>query len=174
MSWSGRDGAPQGVLAVAQTPDGLLWIAGANGVHTFDGVSFAPFRPPGKDDFALQTFHFLYVGKDGDLWMFAFHGPPGRVHDGKLKIYDRVQGPPLDELNFPQQQPDGTMWAILNQRQLVRLGDDGIWHTEATPGNGLSHVTALFIDSDGTTWLLVDDRVYRRTAKASNFELTSI
>src|ERR1700760_4942558 len=43
-SWSGRDGAPQGVLAMAQTPDGLLWIAGVGGLNTFDGISFMPFR----------------------------------------------------------------------------------------------------------------------------------
>jgi signal transduction histidine kinase len=174
MSWSGRDGAPQGLLSVAQAHNGLLWLAGAGGLHSFDGVRFEPFRPPGGGDFVLQIFHFLYVGKDGDLWMFAYHGPPGRLHDGKLRIYDQILGPPIDELNYPQQEPDGTMWAVLNERQLVRLDKDGMWRTEYTPGNGLSHVTALFIDTDGTMWVLAEDRLYRRTSKAEKFEITPI
>ena len=140
MAWSGRDGAPQGILAVAQTHDGVLWVAGAGGLHSFNGVSFVPFNPQEGGDFAWQTFHFLFVGNDGDLWMFPYHGPPGRLHNGKLRIYDQVLGASIDELNFPQQEPDGTMWAILNERQLVRLGGDGIWHTEPTPGHGLSQL----------------------------------
>src|SRR5262245_66288080 len=45
-TWAGRDGAPQGITALAQTPDGVLWIGGSAGLFAFDGIAFEPFRPP--------------------------------------------------------------------------------------------------------------------------------
>src|SRR5215471_14139944 len=45
-TWAGRDGAPQGISALAQTPDGVLWVAGLAGLFAFDGIAFEPFRPP--------------------------------------------------------------------------------------------------------------------------------
>ena len=48
-SWRGRDGAPQGITALAQTPDGILWIGGFGGLFTFDGVKFEAYLPkPGS------------------------------------------------------------------------------------------------------------------------------
>ena len=44
-SWTGRDGAPAGIRALAQTPDGILWIASFKGLYSFDGLSFISFQP---------------------------------------------------------------------------------------------------------------------------------
>ena len=46
-SWTARDGAELGlVFAMAQTPDGYLWIAGSYGLFRFDGLRFMPWQPP--------------------------------------------------------------------------------------------------------------------------------
>jgi signal transduction histidine kinase len=175
MSWSGHEGAPQGIIAMAQTPDGILWIAGVGGLHTFDGVSFAPFRlPEATGRFFSQTFHFLFVSRNGDLWAFGYHGAPGQIHNGTLRIYDRADGASIDNLTYPQQGPDDRIWAVLNERQLVRLDADGIWRKMPTPGGGHSHVTMLFIDPDGTTWVVADSRLYRQPSHARTLEPTSV
>src|SRR5450830_883962 len=35
--WTGKDGAPAEVSAMAQTVDGWLWIGSSNGLYRFDG-----------------------------------------------------------------------------------------------------------------------------------------
>src|SRR6202011_3083582 len=49
-AWTYRDGFVQGgVNAIAQTPDGYLWLATQSGVVRFDGVRTVPLPlPPGQ------------------------------------------------------------------------------------------------------------------------------
>src|SRR5687767_3421628 len=51
-SWTIRDGAPTGVRAFTQSPDGVLWIGSATGLYRFDGVRFEPFEPPSSQPLA--------------------------------------------------------------------------------------------------------------------------
>src|SRR5260370_3628182 len=44
-SWTARDGSPQGVTALAQAPDGVLWIGTEGGLFSFDGLTFSAFQP---------------------------------------------------------------------------------------------------------------------------------
>jgi len=54
-SWTGRDGAPQGITVLARTPDGILWIGSFVGLYTFDGLKFQAFTPkPGPRYWILK------------------------------------------------------------------------------------------------------------------------
>ena len=44
--WTVEDGAPGSIEALAQTPDGYLWLGTPLGLYRFDGVNFEPMRPP--------------------------------------------------------------------------------------------------------------------------------
>lgn len=174
MLWSAQDGAPQGIQAITQTPDGLLWVSSLAGVYTFDGVSFTPFHAAEDSrSFFTQNFHFLLAARNGDLWFFALHGAPGRLRSGQFRVFDRVDWPYIEEFKFPQQGADGRLWAVLNERQLVWLTEDGIWHPAPCPGKGSGHITELFIDSVDTAWMVVDDRLFRRNLHSQEFEPTS-
>jgi hypothetical protein len=46
-SWRIRDGFPKAPIeAIAQTPDGYLWIGTEAGLFRFDGVRAVPWQPP--------------------------------------------------------------------------------------------------------------------------------
>src|SRR6185437_1009667 len=68
--WSSRDSFPGGAIsAIAQTPDGFLWIGAENGLVRFDGIGFrlidhanSPSLPPGP---VLG----LAVDTEGVLWV---------------------------------------------------------------------------------------------------------
>lgn len=68
--WGSRDAFPGGAVnAIAQTPDGFLWIGGDTGLVRFDGISFrlidhanSPSLPPGP---VLG----LAVDPEGVLWV---------------------------------------------------------------------------------------------------------
>jgi signal transduction histidine kinase/ligand-binding sensor domain-containing protein len=173
--WTGRDGAPQGITAFAQTPDGTLWISSVAGLSSFDGVKFTTFQPkPGSPPLSARTLRFLFVSKAGDLWVMPFHGPPTRIREGEVRVYDRVEGEHLDVLAHLQQDSSGTLWAVLNERHLVRLGPDDVWHQVADPIKGTGHISDLFIDSSDTQWVIENDFLYRRPVGQAGFTPTGI
>src|SRR5580698_10012015 len=54
MQWTAQDGAPQGVNALAQAPDGVLWVGSDSGLYSFDGRTFTEFQArPGDKISAL-------------------------------------------------------------------------------------------------------------------------
>ena len=49
-SWTVRDGFFKGAVnAIAQTPDGYLWVGTEFGLLRFDGVRLTPWEPPGGE-----------------------------------------------------------------------------------------------------------------------------
>src|SRR3979490_3482900 len=59
--WQAQDGLPQDTIqALAQTPDGYLWIGTSGGLIRFDGTEFRSFKhtntPEFREDSILQLF----------------------------------------------------------------------------------------------------------------------
>jgi signal transduction histidine kinase/ligand-binding sensor domain-containing protein len=174
-SWTGRDGAPQGILALAQTPDGILWIGAMGGLFTFDGVNFVAFNPkPGSPPLPTSPIRSFFVSKTGDLWVSPFHGPPARIRDGEVRLYGRVDRDRLDGISQVQQDSSGSLWSVLNEERLVRLGSDDIWHEVANPMAATGHILELFIDSSDTQWVVEDSLLYRRLKEESGFTATKV
>jgi signal transduction histidine kinase len=173
--WTGRDGAPSGIRALAQTPDGILWIASLKGLYTFDGLTFAPFHPnPGSPEIPPMTLRTLFVAKSGDLWVAGYHGPAVRLHRGQVTLSNLAGARPNDALDYLQEDANGTMWAVANDRQLVRLGPDEIWHPTPGPISQPGHVSCLFIDSLGTQWVIENDILYQRPQGQEQFLSTGV
>jgi ligand-binding sensor domain-containing protein len=73
-SWKIRDGFAKGrITAIAQTPDGYLWLGSEFGLLRFDGVKAVPFQPPGQPPFVASIFQLL-VARDGTLWIATDKG----------------------------------------------------------------------------------------------------
>src|SRR5262245_13588416 len=173
--WAGRDGAPQGITTLARTPDGVLWIGGSAGLFEFDGIGFEPFRPPpGSPSLSMSGIRFLFVSKTGDLWLFFYHGAPARIHRGDVRLYGRVDGESLEVIGHAQEAADGSLWAVLNERHLIRLGPDDVWHQMPDPVGGTGHISKLFIDSDDTQWVIENNLLYRRPHGQTLFTATPV
>jgi signal transduction histidine kinase len=172
-SWTGRDGAPQGIQALAQTPDGILWINAYAGIFTFDGVKFESFhQKPGSP--RLPTFGTLLASRTGSLWVFPMHGPVLRIHQGDVQSYGHVQGEDLVSLGYPQEDSRGTLWAVLNERHLAKLGSDEIWQQQQDPIKSPGDISQLFIDSSDTQWVIQNEELYRRSKDESAFTATGV
>ena len=173
--WTGRDGAPPGIRALAQTPDGILWVASLKGLYTFDGLAFAPFQPnPGSPAIPPMTLRDLFVAKSGDLWVAGYHGPAVRIRQGQVTVCNVSGATPNDAINYLQQDATGAMWAVAKDRELVRLGADDTWHPVPGPVSEPGHIEFLFIDSTGTQWVIENDRLYRRPQGIERFLPTGI
>jgi ligand-binding sensor domain-containing protein len=174
-SWTGRDGAPQGIFALAQTTDGILWINSYAGLFTFDGVKFDSFHPkPGSPPLPGGTFGKLLASKAGDLWVFPMHGRAIRIHQGEVQVYGRVQGEDLFTLGHPQEDSNGTLWAVLNERHLAKLGSDDIWHQQQDPIQSPGDISQLFIDSNDTQWVIQNEELHHRSKDEVAFTPTGV
>src|SRR5690349_24552281 len=63
-SWSFREGLPFGINAIAQTPDGSLWLGTASGLYRFDGI-----RSERVGRAQIPFVVSLATGANGDLWI---------------------------------------------------------------------------------------------------------
>jgi streptogramin lyase len=162
-SFTARDGAPQNINTLAQTTDGMLWLGTRDGLYSFDGLKFSPFQPD-SGPLHNRGVRSLFAAKDGSLWVAAGGLPPIRVRDGTTATFDRGDRGEVLSFHHIQQSSDGTMWAIQDPGDLLRLGGDGIWHVVSKPRSDF--LACLFIDSLDRQWLVADNVLYlRRKAK---------
>jgi signal transduction histidine kinase/ligand-binding sensor domain-containing protein len=68
--WSADRGFPVGLVnAIAQTPDGYLWIGGEMGLVRFDGANFRVFNHANTDSLPESAVIGLLTDKEGSLWI---------------------------------------------------------------------------------------------------------
>ena len=91
-SWSSQQGLPPGpIYAIAQTPDGYLWLGTERGLVRFDGVTFALFPPDIAGEPPARTVLGLESDSSGDLWVRVSGPSLLRYRDGQ---FNRVMSDP--------------------------------------------------------------------------------
>ena len=117
-SWTVRDGYSLGaVFAMAQTPDGYLWLAAEFGLFRFDGLKFTPWQPPAGQELPDKPYSLL-VSRDGTLWIGTF---AGLVSWNGVEL---TRYPEIDKVFVTSllEDRDGTVWAgiLAKRRPAVR------------------------------------------------------
>lgn len=103
------DGAPDGLLRIAQTDDGYLWFAG-DSLYRFDGATFEMVDWPQGSRKRHASPSALMAGNRGELWVgLRDAGGVAVYRDGALQDM-RMPDPPRGLGAFAQT-PDGTIWA---------------------------------------------------------------
>lgn len=147
------DGAPDGLLRIAQTADGYLWFAG-DALYRFDGATFEQIDWPEGSGRRHASPSALMIGKDGELWVgLRDTGGVAVYRDGALQDM-HMPDPPRGLAAFAQT-PDGAIWAssLGLDKRLQRLGDAG-WERvdeklELPPG----YIMDLIVARDGGLWI---------------------
>src|SRR5215469_3445890 len=74
-AWTVRDGFSLGnIYAMAQTPDGYLWLGTEFGLFRFDGVHAIQWQPPAGQHLPDRNINSLLVTREGTLWIGTFAG----------------------------------------------------------------------------------------------------
>ena len=161
-SWKIRDGFSKGTIhAIAQTPDGYLWIGTEFGLLRFDGIRNVEWRPPAGEMLPNTWIRSLLVGRDGRLWIGTLKGLAS-WKEGKLTRYPRIGGMAVDALLEDRQ---GTVWAggfDVPDGKLCAI-ESG---TGATRCHGQDHalgsyVGALYEDASGNLWVGAQNALWR-------------
>ena len=74
-AWTTREGFSKGTInAIAQTPDGYLWLGTEFGLLRFDGVRSVPWQPPKGEYLPSSNISSMLVARDGTLWIGTLKG----------------------------------------------------------------------------------------------------
>ncbi len=81
--WDTENNLPSStVTAIAQTPDGYLWVGTYNGLARFDGARFVTFDPVNKPALSQARVQGLFLDATGTLWINTFRGGLTSYRDG--------------------------------------------------------------------------------------------
>jgi signal transduction histidine kinase/ligand-binding sensor domain-containing protein len=179
--WMNYEGAPTVVNAMAQTPDGWIWLAAAEGLFRFDGLTFEQISGPVGSPIEHANAWSLLVTKSGELWV-GF-GQPGGVavyRHGRLEEVPMPQRP--TSVRSLAQTADGAIWASTDPADSPRLRlfrwAAGRWDQKADAhlGLGAGIIWGLCATGDGSLWVSLLDypRLWfsRLRAGGRSFEIT--
>lgn len=155
-AWKIRDGFTQGrIFAMAQTPDGYLWLGTDFGLYRFNGVRAVPWQPPRGQQLPSNEVLNLLVARDGTLWIGTRKGLAS-WKNGKLTQYQEFAGHMVGVI----QDRDGTVWVVVSEpgrlcavrNQKVACYGDGSF------GN---YALALYQDREGNLWVSATTGLWR-------------
>lgn len=157
-SWTARDGYSLGaVFAMAQTPDGYLWLGSEFGLFRFDGVRFIRWQPPAGQQLPDKPYSLL-VTRDGTLWIGTFTGLVS-WNGAELTRYPEIGDLFVTSL---LEDRDGTVWAgvLADQGRLcaIRSGRAQCYLEDGAFG---TFVWSLSEDNSGALWAGAESGVWR-------------
>jgi len=157
-SWTAREGTDMRlVFAMAQTPDGYLWLGTSFGLFRFDGLRFVQWQPPDGESLPASPYALL-TARDGTLWIGTFYGLVS--WDGhKLTRYPQMNRLFISSL---LEDGDGTIWAGVHGEPgrlcAIRAGQV---RCPAPEGGFGTFVWSLARDGAGNMWVGADSGVWQ-------------
>jgi ligand-binding sensor domain-containing protein/signal transduction histidine kinase len=160
------------VTALAQTPDGYLWVGTPRGLARFDGVRFRVFTAESKAGLGDSRIASLATDQQGTLWVGTMDGnltrrqgsgfapaqppaPLGRKADESTEVTEWSR----NRRSALVADGEGGLWWHITARGTARL-KDGRW-TVFTGTNGLPDgVRELVCDRAGRVWAAAGNRLY--------------
>lgn len=110
-SWQAVDGLPQNsVQAIAQTPDGYVWIGTQDGLARFDGVAFTSFNRTNTPALKENYVYSLHVDRTGALWIGTSGGGVARMKDGAFTSFTTADGLTDDTVLAIREDDAGNLW----------------------------------------------------------------
>ena len=150
-AWKVGEGLPSGAIrAVAQTPEGYLWLGTEFGLLRFDGVRAVAWEPPLGEALPSNDVRSLRGARDGRLWIGTFTGLAS-WKDGKLSHYPELDGQVIEAL---LEDREGTIWVAgwapsVGRLCRIQSGNIQCYGEDGRFGSG---GTALYEDSRGNLW----------------------
>ncbi len=120
--WTTESGLPQNsVLAIAQTPDGYLWLGTEEGLSRFDGIRFVTFNKRNTPGFQSNEVDALLVDRRGDLWIGSHGGGLTLLSHGVFKSFEKRDGLSNDFVRALYEDERGDLWIATDGGGLNRF-----------------------------------------------------
>src|SRR5277367_5800372 len=170
-AWTLKDGAPQGIWAITQTPDGWLWLGGQFGLARFDGTQFEKIdlRPPQSN--AKRGVSTVYASRSGDLWLGFIEGGVLELGQGKINAVSSFPGL-RGVTQALSEDGDGRIWATTDTGMWVL--EEGHWSNAGSEWGlpRLESVVDLALDAEASLWVGTATGFYVLPKGSRRFERT--
>ena len=146
------------VTAIAQTPDGYLWVGTYNGLARFDGAHFVTFDSVNTPALTQTRVQGLYLDANGTLWINTFRG--GLTAYRRGRFYREWPDQPEFDLHTKLVSSSTNHVTFVTQfgevlERTHPLNTNSAWKVTAPP-RGLRPKFQC-VDHDGTLWFLKRD-----------------
>jgi diguanylate cyclase (GGDEF)-like protein len=150
--WQARDGLPQNTItAIAQTPDGYLWLGTREGLARFDGVRFTVYTNENTPALAQSQILSLHADRDGRLWIGTWGGGLTRLQAGTFTRFASEHGLPNELVGVVNQDRQGNIWVGTDGGGLARL--DGERFTVIPPSEALGKQVRAIVEAPDGLWV---------------------
>jgi signal transduction histidine kinase/ligand-binding sensor domain-containing protein len=150
--WGFKEGAPESVVALAQTSDGFLWLGTASGLFRFDGTRFELFHSSLGDRLLSNNIYALFAPPSGGLWIGYAFGGFSFLKDGRVTNYGETASATGSIKSFASDK-DGIVWAATIHG--LWSFDHSRWQqiepATSVPAGALEEVG---FDREGTLWAM--------------------
>ncbi|HEX9045538.1 MAG TPA: two-component regulator propeller domain-containing protein [Verrucomicrobiae bacterium] len=165
-TWTSENGLPDSsVTAVAQTPDGYLWIGTYNGVARFDGVHFVTFDPANTPALTHARVRRLSVDNRGTLWISTYDGSLSKYENGAFALERRYTRATEGEVSFVAASSNQVIF-LSSRGELLRKSPAALpgegWTELPPPARGIGALCCQ--DGHGSLWYRDGDRHLWRLA----------
>lgn len=161
-TWGTDAGLPQNsVPAIAQTPDGFLWVATFNGLVRFDGHRFRTFTATDTPGLASDNINVLATDPRGRLWIGTDDAGLSLFDGQRFVAYRATNSTGSLRIANLAVRADGTAW----------IGTaDGLLHFDGhgftpPPADGdfaeVGRVNSMHADPEGRIWIGSSTGLYR-------------
>jgi len=167
--WTALEGGPPPVMAMAQTPDGWLWLGTSDGLYRFDGDRFVRYALPARGLLTRARIAGLHADANGKLWIIYVAGRLSVLHpDGRLEdIPDAAE--PIRGIDVVAIDSDGSVWAAAPTG--LHRYDGKAWHKAPIEGRpDADGFDSMLLDGDGQLWAADDRNVWRLDRASGRFD----
>ncbi|MEH6438110.1 sensor histidine kinase [Massilia sp. DD77] len=160
--WTGEQGAPREIDAMAQTLDGWIWLGTTSGLVRFDGVRFEAFQPADGHSLLGKGITALAPHPNGDLWIGYTFGGLSVLREGRLHHLSPVAGNPVGATYSIAFERDGSAW-VAATTGLFHVRDGVLTRMGAAQNYPMARAEYVYRDhydrlwaSDGVALYLLD------------------
>ncbi len=151
--WQTQDGLPEEpVQALAQTPDGYLWIGTSGGLVRFDGAEMVVFNRENTPALRENSVFCLLVSKSGDLWIGTEGGGVVRYRRGTFRRFSGEEGLSNGFVRTVLEDRGGQFW-VGTDAGLFRLQGHRLSRVDGRAGVPAVAVHDIREDSRGRLWV---------------------
>lgn len=152
--WTTESGLPQNsVLALAQTPDGYLWLGTEDGLVRFDGMRFLTFDRHNTPEFQSNEVDALLVDHRGDLWIGTHGGGLTSLSHGVFRTFTKRNGLSNDFVRALYEDEHDDLWIATDGGGLDRLTNGQFQIYSRKNGLADDAVFSLCGDRRGGMWI---------------------
>ncbi len=151
-NWQIPEGLPQSsAQALAQTPDGYLWVGTQEGLARFDGVRFTVFDSGNEVAIPNKHISVLFVDRSGRLWIGTRAGM-AVLEKGHFTPPSAIAGLAHAYIRAIVEGKDGRIWVGTESGLFEIVGGKALAF-DASSGLRDSRVRTLLEDHDGVLWI---------------------